>query len=176
MITSSEQRIQDLTRAGSWGTETLHGLLAKHARERPAELALKDQPNRAELTGDAPLSLSWEELDRASEALAVALQELGVQAGDPLLVQLPNVVELPAIYYAASKLGAIVSPIPVQYSSHELQMMATALGAGTVISMECLRDTRLAEQARAALPGLRVVAFGSELQLDIRPGSRRCRR
>ena len=99
-----------------------------------------------------------------------------MQAGDPLLVQLPNVVELPAIYYAASKLGAIVSPIPVQYSSHELQMMATALGAGTVISMECLRDTRLAEQARAALPGLRVVAFGSELQLDIRPGSRRCRR
>ena len=176
MITSSEQRIRDLTKAGSWGSETLHGLLAKHARERPAELALKDQPNRVELTGDAPLSLSWAELDHASEALAIDLQELGVQAGDPLIVQLPNVVELAVTYYAASKLGAIVSPIPVQYSSHELQMMAAALGAGIVISMERLRDTRLAELARAALPGLQVVAFGSELQLDTRPGSRRCRR
>ncbi|MCB1730712.1 MAG: acyl--CoA ligase [Halieaceae bacterium] len=176
MITSSEQRIQDLTKAGSWGSDTLHGLLAKHARERPAELALKDQPNRVELTGDAPRSLSWLELDRASEALAIELQELGIQAGDPLIVQLPNVVELAVIYYAASKLGAIVSPIPVQYSSHELQMMAAALGAGTVISIERLRDTRLAEQARTALPGLRVVAFGSELQLDTRPGGQRCRR
>ena len=176
MITSSEQRIRDLTKAGSWGSDTLHGLLAKHARERPAELALKDQPNRVELTGDAPRSLSWLELDRASEALAIELQELGIQAGDPLIVQLPNVVELAVIYYAASKLGAIVSPIPVQYSSHELQMMAAALGAGTVISIERLRDTRLAEQARTALPGLRVVAFGSELQLDTRPGGQRCRR
>jgi acyl-CoA synthetase (AMP-forming)/AMP-acid ligase II len=176
MITSSKQRIQALTTAGSWGHDTLHGLLAKNARERPAELALKDQPNRVDLTGDAPLSLSWSELDWASEDLAIQLQELGVTAGDPLIVQLPNVVELAVVYYAASKLGAIVSPIPVQYSSHELQMMTAALGAGTVISMERLRDTRLAEQARAALPKLRVAAFGSELQLDTSPCSRRCRR
>jgi acyl-CoA synthetase (AMP-forming)/AMP-acid ligase II len=176
MITSSEQRIQALTTAGSWGSDTLHGLLAKHARERPAELALKDQPNRVELTGDAALSLSWSELDWASEALAIELQELGVKAGDPLIVQLPNVVELAVTYYAASKLGAIVSPIPVQYSSHELQAMAAALGAGAVISMERLRDTRLAAQARNALPDLQVMAFGSELHLDTRPCTRRCLR
>jgi cyclohexanecarboxylate-CoA ligase len=176
MITSSEQRIQALTAAGSWGHDTLHGLLAKHARERPAALALKDQPNRMELTGDAALSLSWSELDRASEALAIQLQELGVRAEDPLIVQLPNVVELAVTYYAASKLGAIVSPIPVQYSSHELQMMAAALGARTVITMERLRDTRLAERAQAALPGLRVASFGDGLQLDTRYDSQRCSR
>jgi len=176
MITSSQQRIQALTTAGSWGDDTLHGLLAKHARERPSAAALKDQPNRAELTGDAPLSLSWSELDSASEALAVELQERGVRADDRLIVQLPNVVELAVMYYAASKLGAIVSPLPVQYSSHELQVMAKALGAGTVITMERLRDTRLAEQARAALPESQVLAFGSELQLDTGPCSRRCNR
>jgi len=176
MITSSQQRIQALTTAGSWGDDTLHGLLAKHARERPSAAALKDQPNRAELTGDAPLSLSWSELDSASEALAVELQERGVRADDRLIVQLPNVVELAVMYYAASKLGAIVSPLPVQYSSHELQAMAKALGAGTVITMERLRDTRLAEQARAALPESQVLAFGSELQLDTGPCSRRCNR
>jgi acyl-CoA synthetase (AMP-forming)/AMP-acid ligase II len=174
MITSSQQRIEALTSAGSWGTDTLHSLLAGHARDRPTALALKDQPNRDELTGDAPQSLAWAELDWASEALAVELQDLGVHAGDRLLVQLPNVVELAVTYYAASKLGAIVSPVPVQYSSHELQMMAATLGATAMITIGRLRDTPLAEHAAQALPGLPVYAFGAELHLDTRPGTRRC--
>ena len=148
----------------------------RHARERPSALALKDQPNREELTGDAPLSLRWAELDRASENLAVALQDLGVRADDRLIVQLPNVVELAVLYYAASKLGAIVSPVPVQYSSHELRKIAATLDATAMITIERLRDVTLAEQAREALPDLRVLVFGSDLRLDTRPGNRSCSR
>jgi cyclohexanecarboxylate-CoA ligase len=173
MITSSQQRIEALTGAGSWGSDTLHGLLGRHARERPARLALKDQPNREELTGDAPLSLNWEELAWASENLALDLQEQGIGAGDRIIVQLPNVVELAATYYAASMLGAIVSPVPVQYSSHELQMMATALGARAMLTLPRLRDTGLAEQARGALPQVPVLVLGSDLQLRTRAPERR---
>ena len=176
MITSSEQRIQTLTRAGSWGNDTLHSLLAHHAQARPTALALKDQPNRMELTGDAPLSLNWAELDSASEALAIELQARGIGAGNRLIAQLPNVVELAVLYYAASKLGAILSPVPVQYGSHELRMIAATLGASAMISIQHLRDTPLAEQARTALPGLPVLAFGSDLQLLTGPCAQRCER
>ncbi|MCB1701258.1 MAG: acyl--CoA ligase [Halioglobus sp.] len=176
MITSSEQRILALTSTGHWGSRTLHGLLEQHAWNRPSAPALKDQPNRQQLTGDAPQTLTWVELDRASESLAIALQDLGVRAGDKLLVQLPNVVELAVIYYAASKLGAIISPVPVQYGSHELQMIAQALEPTLVITLPRLGELRLAKQARAALPEQRVVTFGSELHLDTRPAHRRLTR
>ena len=45
-----------------------------HASDRLDRVAVKDQPNRVELTGDEPLSLSWSELGRASENLALQLQ------------------------------------------------------------------------------------------------------
>lgn len=176
MMTSSQHRIQALSEAGAWGTATLHDLLAEHAHSRGARLALRDQPDRKDLTGDPPLTLSWAELEAASESLAVQLQRRGIGAGDRLLVQLPNVVELPVLYYAVSKLGAIISPIPVQYSSHELQLVAGALGAATVITLEQFRDSDLATQARAALPGTTVLVFGHDLTLDTTPGEQRCER
>ncbi len=176
MITSSAQRIQALTSDGRWGTQTLHGLLSKHARDRPSCLALKDQPNREDLTGDRPLSLTWGELERASENLAIELQGLGVRAQDRLIVQLPNVVELAVTYYAVSKLGAIISPIPVQYGSHELQMIAQTLNPAAVITLERWGEIRLAEQVHDALPKLRLMAFGGDLHLDTRPGTPRCAR
>ena len=172
MITSSGQRIQALTSTGGWGTDTLHGLLAVHAVNRPGHLAARDQPNREQLTGDPPLALSWLELDHASESLALQLQELGIGADDRLIVQLPNVVELLVTYYAVSKLGAIVSPIPVQYGSHELQLVAGVLDAAAVLTLERFRDTELAAGARQALPGTRVLCFGRELHIDTRPCER----
>ncbi|MBT4518365.1 MAG: AMP-binding protein, partial [Halieaceae bacterium] len=110
MISSSSQRIAALTTTGGWGEDTLHGLLSRHALAQPERLAVKDQPNREQLTGDSPLQLSWAELQLSSENLAVQLQEAGIGEDDRVIVQLPNVVELVVTYYALSKLGAIVSP------------------------------------------------------------------
>jgi acyl-CoA synthetase (AMP-forming)/AMP-acid ligase II len=176
MITSSPERVEKLTRTGAWGTDTLHGLLAQHAERRPDRLAVKDQPNREALTGDAPRSLTWSELEQASENLACQLQAAGVEEGQSLLVQLPNVVELLVVYYAASKLGAIVSPVPVQYGRHELQSLAAALDAGVVLTMARLRDTELAATAREALPDARILVFGQDLAVDTAAGKGRCRR
>jgi acyl-CoA synthetase (AMP-forming)/AMP-acid ligase II len=166
LITSDQQRIQTLSSSGSWGTDTLHGLLARHASARPTRLAAKDQPNREQLTGDPPLALNWAELERASEALARQLQNLGVGEDDRLVVQLPNVVELLVVYYAVSKIGAIVSPVPVQYSSHELQSVSNTLNPAALITLERFRDSDLATAARQALPGFKVLAFGSDLHID----------
>lgn len=166
MITADKQRIETLTRAGHWGSDTLHSMLRQYAEKRGQDLAVKDQPNRRELTGDEQQSLSWTALQHASENLAIALQSNGVSEDDRVIIQLPNIVELLVMYYAISKLGAIASPVPIQYGSHELQHIATTLGAQFLITLDHFRDTPLAANARAALPGLTTLAFGQELTLD----------
>ncbi len=166
MITSDLERITSLTTAGRWGTDTLHSLLARHASAQPERLAVKDQPNREQLTGDAPLSLSWSELERASNNLALQLRAGGLGEDDRIIIQLPNITELLVTYYAISKMGAIASPVPVQYGSHELQHMAEALNAKAMITIGRFRKSELAADARAALPQLKVLAFGQELQLN----------
>ena len=166
MKTSPERRISELTSSGHWGGETLHSLLAQHASDKPRALAVKDQPNRLELTGDDPLSLSWAELEAASINLAIGWREQGLVEDDALIVQLPNVAELMVVYYAASMLGLIVSPVPVQYGRHELQMLADVLQPRAMVTMPRLAKAELASVARQALPDLTVLEFGSDLVLD----------
>ena len=168
MITTNQDRITALTAAGSWGTDTLHSLLKRHAETQPQRLAVKDQPKRESLTGEASRSLSWLELNYASDNLARLLQAAGLGEDDRIIIQLPNVCELLVVYYAISKMGAIASPVPVQYGSHELQHMAQALDAAAMITISRFKDSELAADARSALPEVKVLAFGEELQLDVR--------
>ncbi len=166
MKTTSTERISSLCEAGHWGEDTLHSLLSDHACNQPAELAIRDQPNRADLTGDPPLSLTWSELDRSSSSLAAQLQNLGIGAGDKVVVQLPNIAELMVTYYALSILGVIVSPVPVQYSGHELSVIATVLKPRAMITIEEFRGGPMAESARALLGDIPVLVFGSDLVVD----------
>lgn len=176
MFCENEEKIASLTAAGLWGTETLHGLLINNAQKHPNALAVKDQPNREELTGHAPLTLDWAGLEVASENVAVALQDKGVGAGDVVLVQLPNVVELLVVYYAMSKIGAVVSPVPVQYGRHELQSLKAALGARTMLTLERLRDVQLTQNASDALPQIQHLAFGRDILLETKTIERPCER
>lgn len=166
MITSPKDRIAALTSAGTWGNDTLHGLLAKHAQQHPERLAVKDQPNREQLTGDQPRSLSWSELKYASDNLARQLQHSGIGEDDRVIIQLPNIIELLVTYYAISTLGAIASPVPVQYGRHEIQHMATELNASAMITISQFRESQLADDARTSLPDRKVLVFDQELQLN----------
>ncbi len=165
MKTSSETRIRQLEESGDWGSDTLHAMLAHWAQQNPNSLAVVDQPNRETLTGDQPQSLNWSELDAASTNLAEQLAKQGIASGDKVIVQLPNIVELVVCYFALSKLGAIVSPLPVQYGAHELQLAASALKPKLFISLPHFKELPLAANARAALPEVNVLEFGAGLVL-----------
>ncbi|MDA7737957.1 acyl--CoA ligase [bacterium] len=85
---------------------------------------------------------------------------------DKVVVQLPNIAELALVYFALSKLGAIVSPVPVQYGSHELQKIAKVLDSKFLISIDHFKDLKLAETAKAALPDLTVISLNQDIKLD----------
>jgi acyl-CoA synthetase (AMP-forming)/AMP-acid ligase II len=166
MHTTPQARIDDLTAQGLWGSETLHSLLAQQAAENPDKLAVADQPNRVDLTGDPAQRLSFGQLERASDTLAAALLVRGIGPDSKVMAQLPNISELVVCYYALSKLGAIISPVPVQYGSHELASLAAALGPDALISITRFRDDALADKAAQALPDIDVLAFGRELSIE----------
>ena len=118
--TSIQERIDEFTRAGWWGEQTISDLFDEAVANHPDRLALIDQPNRSEWLAGEVKRLTWAELRHEVEACASALDSLGVGAGDTILVQLPNVTEFVIIYLAVAHLGAIISPVPVQYGHHEL--------------------------------------------------------
>lgn len=158
MKTSSQQRIDTLTAKGWWSTDTLHGLLAEAVSSSPQKTAVGDQPNRAQLLGDAPRSLNYEELDQASDRLAQQFLKNGIKLDDILVVQLPNIVELVVTYYAASKIGAILSPVPVQYGRLELGAITQVLGTDLFVTTSQFKGCELAAESKNA--GGRVFCFG----------------
>ena len=120
MILSSRERIAEYTGLGWWGTRRIQDWLQDAARTRPNSEALVDAPNRIEFIGGAPRRLTWRELDEEVLRYAGLLLDLGLSKGDIVCTQLPNCVELPALYLACLRLGLIVTPVPVQYREHEL--------------------------------------------------------
>lgn len=149
--TSQRQRIESLKARGLWGEKTVHGLLAERSAELPDMLAAADPPNRESMVAGKPLRLSFSELDRASDNLAADLLQRGIRSGDALLVQLPNICELVVTYYACSKIGAVISPLPVQYGAHEIALAARQLKPRAMITLQAFKDTPLAATARSAL-------------------------
>lgn len=147
-VRSSDERIARESTAGFWGDETLHDFLARNAAASPDREAVVDPPNKPELTGAAAQRLTVRELDCVSSACARELAARGVEAGDRVVLQLPNTSELVVLYYALSKLGVIISPTAVQYGAHELSHFKQELSPKALITVGDLRGAKLAEQGR----------------------------
>jgi acyl-CoA synthetase (AMP-forming)/AMP-acid ligase II len=64
----------------------------------------------------------------AQWAAAAFLHAQGLRKDDVLVVQLPNCVDLHAIYLACAASGIIVSPVPMQYRAHELSHVFATTG------------------------------------------------
>lgn len=159
------ERVARYRAAGLWGDETLHGLLARNAAAAPNREAVVDQPNKAALMGAEPRRLTFRQLERASSACARELARRGIGAGDRVVLQLPNTSELIVLYYALSKLGAIISPIAVQYGRHELSHFAVELAPAAFITVAALRGADLAAQAREVMGDVPIWRVGDDLDV-----------
>lgn len=123
----SQEKIDDYVARGWWGSRTINDLLDDAVSAHPDRLALLDQPNRSTILAGEARRLTWSELDREVRTCAAVLADMGAEQGDTIVVQLPNVVEFVIIYLAAGHLGAIISPVPVQYGHYEIGKIAEQL-------------------------------------------------
>ena len=123
MIVSSEAKRKAYRDAGWWGDLTLADLFFANAEKHPARLALVDAPNRKDFAFGDARRLTYADLKADVERYAGALLAAGVGKDDVIVIQLPNISEFVALYFAAATIGAIVSPVAVQYRTHELSAM-----------------------------------------------------
>jgi acyl-CoA synthetase (AMP-forming)/AMP-acid ligase II len=102
------------------------------------------------------------------DRLAAALVAEGLGQDDVVMVQLPNVVELAVVYLAAARIGAIVSPLPIQFRAHEVRLAASLtepVAFITTSSAAGFDHVGLIDALRRELSSIRsVIALSAELR------------
>ncbi len=166
MQTTPQTLIDEYTSRGWWGRETLDSLLRRAVAECPERPALIDPPNRRDIAGGDALRLTWAETEARVDGLAAALHATGLRADDIVVVQLPNIAELALAYLALARLGAIVSPVPAQYGSHELKKIQSELCARAFLSLGSLKGRDLLAEHADAFPGCLLYGLASPSAAD----------
>src|SRR3954447_11976294 len=67
---------------------------------------------------------SFRELTRRSKAAAWRLRELGMQRGERLLTWSPSTPELPAVYFAAMRVGVVLVPLDLRMAPDAVARIA----------------------------------------------------
>ncbi|MFN8594997.1 MAG: class I adenylate-forming enzyme family protein [Anaerolineae bacterium] len=170
MLLVAPEQIQAYTTAGYWGTDTLDDLFRRNAAATPHSVALVDPPNRAELTVGQPQRFTYAELAEQVDRLASSLLKLGLTKDDVIMVQLPNIVELPIVYLAAARLGLIVSPLPVQYRTHELRQTLNVAPKAFITTNHFggfNATSRWCSICNPKCPASTIIALGDDLPVDV---------
>jgi acyl-CoA synthetase (AMP-forming)/AMP-acid ligase II len=166
MILSPKSKIDECMRRGWWGRETLDDVFRRNAARVPQRLAVADAPNRAKVCDGAPRRLSYAELDREVGALAAGLRARGIGRADIVLVQMPNVSEMLVLILACARIGAVVSPVAVQYRENELAWVIDKLAPRAVFTVTRCGDFAMAAMLAGLLrdrPGCALYAWGANL-------------
>jgi acyl-CoA synthetase (AMP-forming)/AMP-acid ligase II len=160
MILHSQEHIQAYTAAGWWSTRTIRDVWDEQVNERPDAAAVSDPLNRGDFTDGSAGKWSFAQMDQLANRMASAFAQVGIGQDDVVAVQLPNVGELVAVYIAALKLGAIVSPFPVQYRENELVQLLDFVEAKAIVTtcnMSGRHSTAEAVGLKGKLAGLKTV-------------------
>jgi len=151
MILTALDRIRDYTERGWWGETTLDDLLRRNVALHPERLAVVDAPNRPAIAGGMARRLDYAALDAWVDGVAAELLARGVSRDDIVLMQMPNIVESLALMLACGRIGAVVSPVAVQYREHELLQIVDKLAPKVFITVSHCGEARLADLAAAFL-------------------------
>lgn len=161
MIVAATEKASEYRKQGWWGDLTLDQMLTRNAVAHPDRLAIVDAPNRQQLAFDEPRRMTYSALLEEVHALAIKLQENGVGKKDIVIAQMPNISEFVSLYFACSAIGAIISPIPVQYRVHELTIIANKLKPRAFICCTVMKGGSSLDFAPAILdPDCRLMTFG----------------
>jgi len=85
---------------GVWQDQTFYGLLARHARERGADFALRDATRR----------LTWTEVKAWTDGVAADLRANGLVAGDRVSIWRGNAMDSVIVLLACSREGMACNP------------------------------------------------------------------
>ena len=170
MQTTPQHRIEDYTNRGWWDDRTLVDMFDHAVAAAPDHLALVDQFNRNEFTDGKANRLSFADVAAAVGRVTTALFDAGIRRDDIVVVQLPNIAELPILYLALARLGAIISPVAVQYGSFELEKTRDQVEPAAFITLTNLKGRNFAaEHGGIFAAGSQLLTFGDAAPDGFRP-------
>ncbi|MDZ4245916.1 MAG: class I adenylate-forming enzyme family protein [Dehalococcoidia bacterium] len=148
--------IKEYREKGFWDDTRLCDVWDRNAREFPTREALCDSSRR----------LTYGEANLWIDRLALGLVELGMEKDELLVVQLPNVVELPLLRVACEKSGVLCLPVLRSLRHTEMEYILNTTGASGIVIPPRAKDFDyygMVEEIRPRLPGLkRVFMTGDE--------------
>ena len=146
----TDQLIAENTASGIWRNKTLADLLDTQLARDPEQILIVD--------GDTKITAR--DIDAQSRALAGALQQRGLVAGDVISFQLPNWREAVVIDVAAAMLGLVCNPIIPIYRDAEVAYILKDAGTKVVFVPTEFRGfdyVAMIERHRGDLPDLQHV-------------------
>ncbi len=112
----------------------LHQMLKDTRARIPHHTALIT-PAKLPLLGRISKSVTYEELDRASDALAAALLALGLKKSDRVAIVMPNSVAFVISFYAILKAGGVVAATNPTYPAEKMAQQINDCDAEIVLCM-----------------------------------------
>lgn len=126
--------------AGLWRDQTLTDHLDRHVVERADAVAVID----------ADRSVTWAELAGTVDRIASGLRATGLESGDVVAIQLPNVIEFVECYLAAHRAGLRALALLPTYASKDVTHMLGRCQARAYIVSRSYRGMDGLALARAA--------------------------
>jgi hypothetical protein len=132
------------TRQPGWSNASLCSLLAATADRHPTRLAFGDQPSRDTWSGRPRIAWTYANSNRIVERLAAFLAGLGLPAGAPVGICLPNGSEACVTILAVERAGYIPCMLPMGWSQ---DLLGRALESAQISAVIC--QSRVAEERPA---------------------------
>jgi acyl-CoA synthetase (AMP-forming)/AMP-acid ligase II len=136
-------RVTQYTALGWWGTRTLYDQFSENVERVPNRCALVDAPDRTNWTGGKPQRLDYQALNAKVEQWSAYLHAEGIRRGDIVLTQLPNIHELVVLILACFRVGAIISPVLVQFDQNELNQICDQLKPKLIVTTTWFKKRKL---------------------------------
>jgi cyclohexanecarboxylate-CoA ligase len=129
-------------RRGWWTGERLFDRFGRHVEAAPEQLAV---------VADAGLSLTRGELWQRAHDFAGKLAREGVQAGDVVMIYLPNGVQWQVVFLACLQLGTVPATLPTTSDQATLAYVYDLTGARAIVTADVFRRRPIGEWAREAI-------------------------
>ncbi|MCC6533363.1 MAG: AMP-binding protein [Burkholderiales bacterium] len=142
--------IERYTRCGAWGNRIWPDYIDETARGAPDRTAVIDSRG----------SMTYAELSRLIDRLALHLVEHGIRKEDRFGIQLPNWREFLLMRFALAKIGAIAVPLPIDWRQKEVQHVLAATEAAGVLVPRVHHDRDYVREIReleSACPSIRMI-------------------
>lgn len=92
-------------------------------------------PNKTALIMDE-VKINYRQLENQAINFAAALQKLGLEKGDSMLLVIPNVPQFPICFFGAAHIGVVNVPVNILYKEHEISFRLKDSKAKAIVVWE----------------------------------------